>query len=264
MAPTAPGSYRPGPAGTGTGSGSRTSTTFNSTRSTYETTPSIGRAYGKSGGRFRTYAGDIDSAAANRLPPTRISLDQLCYLVVLRKKQRTLQTRPAGPLYDLLPGERHDAVVEIMAGAVVDDDPGQPLDRLAGTEPAYEVLFGLMQADRRKAHVAGYRALLKHDVTGGADLLCRQRIQRMRVSLGASCGLGPARSRVPWRHETSITWPSSAGLSALPMISAVWASNDSCLSFNHAKTASPAPAQISVIQMAQLLGKAGDRARLLE
>jgi hypothetical protein len=48
-----------------------------------------------------------------------------------------------------------------------------------------------------------------------------------------------------------------------PMISAVWASDDSCLSFSHASTATPAPAQISAIQKAQLSGKAGDRARLL-
>src|SRR5262249_21535993 len=158
--------------------------------------------------------GDIDSAAENRLPPTRISLHQLCHFVVLRKKQRTLQTWPVGPPHDLLPGERHDAVVEIIAGAVMDDDPCQPLDWLAGAEPAYNVLFGLVQADRREAHVTGYRALLKHDVAGSADLLCRQRIQRMCVSLEAGCRLGLARSCILSRHDTSITWSSSAGLSA--------------------------------------------------
>ena len=124
------------------------------------------------------------AALGERLDHRRVPAQHLVGLVVIGDgHRRVLAGRELGPRRDAVLGQRDRALEPAAVLTVPADDLGHARRRRVRGQL---VLAGLVQVDHREPPAVGRRVLASHRRGRGADLLRRERIERMRS--GGHCG----------------------------------------------------------------------------
>ena len=129
-----------------------------------------------------------DPAAGERLDDPRVAAQRRVALVELVDGHVRLPVGLVVPARDAILAERDDRLVDLAVVAVPADHHRLADDLVARREVADDRLGGLAQLDRREAPVLAHAALAAQDRRGQADLVRRQRVERVRRSRHADRG----------------------------------------------------------------------------